>query len=63
MAAKPSLKSKRTGTAAAGKKKTNRPRPTGSGKAPSQTTAPMDQEPKRRIGQFGRAGEPPMTKR
>jgi hypothetical protein len=63
MARKPTLKSKRTGAAAAGKKKTRPPVGTKAGRPPTQSPTPFDQEAKRRIGQFGRAGEPPMIKR
>jgi hypothetical protein len=33
------------------------------GRPPEQTRAPYEQEPERRLGQYGRAGEPPLIKR
>jgi hypothetical protein len=33
------------------------------GKPPEQTRQPFEQEPQRRLGQYGRAGEPPLIKR
>jgi hypothetical protein len=37
--------------------------PSGADQAPESTQQPDDQDPKRRIGQYGGKGEPPIMKR
>jgi hypothetical protein len=56
---------KRSKKSRGGKKDTPKRRefPGGGGQAPTQTREPSAQDPKRRLGQFGRAGEPPLIKR
>jgi len=54
-------KSKKAGTRKQPKKKTSKRRQK-SDKASTQTNQPFEQDSKRRIGQYGGAGEPPLMK-
>jgi hypothetical protein len=55
-------KSKRTGKRAAPKKKTSKRRRK-SNIVSGQTNQPFEQDSKRRIGQYGGEGEPPLMKK
>jgi hypothetical protein len=55
-------KSKKTGKRAQPKKKTSKHRRKHD-TVPGQTNQPFEQDSKRRIGQYGGAGEPPLMKK
>ena len=44
-------------------KNTMNPPSRGGGRRRSQTPGPSEQDPKRRVGQFGGEGEPPLMKK